>query len=406
MKMDIIGSKFSRKLTEFKNFKYEVNNIVEGQSFLSLLSSPYETTMKELNTTDLSDITVAYRDLNKLLYPELLKSKSETLMIDLLSELNEIVEYDNAFYNATSLELLDVTLTINKLANIQKFRAIYAHLDKIIDLINQYDKVIFLKILPKEEDSRLFIEGLYKLLENKIEQKLTLAVDHNELDIDLNAPIEVYDQVNQELKKLSSDNYYNQLLFDEKLEDNVLSVYINHIERREYIYELYKDGKPLEKSNPTTSRYYEYKLTETGKYRIRVNLTDESVNPRFSLTYSYNNLEHSSKINLEDKKFIEIPNQKNLWMLDFLLDRGNYSGLIGNAYKHPEGYRGLPVYLKEEMKTQYIKKESLLSLCIETVSKMSKESLEEFFTKYQKDILEYNPFLFEFLKFLNTQHEN
>lgn len=402
MKMDIIGSKFSRKLTEFKNFKYEVNNIVEGQSFLSLLSSPYETTMKELNTTDLSDITVAYRDLNKLLYPELLKSKSETLMIDLLSELNEIVEYNNSFYNASSFELLDIDFTTKKLANIQKFRAIYAQLDEIINLINQYDKVIFLKILPKEENDQLFIEGLYKLLEEKIEQKLTLTVDNSELDLNLNAPIEIYNQVNQDLKKFSSDNYYNQLLFDESLEENILSVYINYVEKREYVYELYKDGKPFKKSNPTTARYYEYQLHESGNYRIRVIVTDGSVNPRFSQTY-YFTTDYSKVISSEPSNYIEIPENKNMWMLDIILESKKYEGLVGNAYQYPTGYHSYPVYLEEEIDQQFLTKEKLLPLSLNIISEMPDDKFNSFINQHAEQLKNTSPLYIDFLDFLQNK---
>src|SRR5699024_12129296 len=69
---------------------------------------------------------------------------------------------------------------------------------------------------------------------------------------------------------------------DLSLNDNILSVYINHVEEREYIYELYKDGKTYKSSEPTTERYFAFQLDEPAKYRIRVNLTNEEVNPRFS----------------------------------------------------------------------------------------------------------------------------
>src|SRR5699024_6407691 len=172
MKIDIIGSKFTRKLTEFKNFRFEVNNIVEGQSILSLLSDPYETTMKEINTTDLNDITVAYRDLNKLLYSNLKNSDSEIFLIDLFSELNTVYEFNQSYYNTSSLELLDEEIEYVTLSNIQKFRALQRHVSEFLRLAKQYEKVILIKILPKEKEQKDLIEGLYKILENNIEQKL------------------------------------------------------------------------------------------------------------------------------------------------------------------------------------------------------------------------------------------
>ena len=135
MKIDIIGSKFTRKLTEFKNFRFEVNNIVEGQSILSLLSDPYETTMKEINTTDLNDITVAYRDLNKLLYSNLKNSDSEILLIELLSELNSISEFNHSYYNTSSLELLSEEIEYETLTNIEKFRALQRNINEFLRLI-------------------------------------------------------------------------------------------------------------------------------------------------------------------------------------------------------------------------------------------------------------------------------
>lgn len=402
MKIDIIGSKFSRKLTEFKNFSFNVNNVVEEQSILSLLSKPYETTMKELNTTDLNDITIAYRDLNKLLYPEFLQSNSEIIMIDLLSELNGIIEYEGAYYNASSFDLLTghFSTSINKLSNIQKFRTLYQNIGKFVQLLNQYEKVIFLKILPKKKDDQLFVEGVYKLLEDRIGHKLMLTIDNSDFDTSLNAPIEVYSAVNQDLKKFSSDNYYNQLLFDESLENNTLSVYINYVEKREYIYELYKDGKPFKKSQPTTSRYYEYKLPEAGKYRIRVNVMDESVNSRFSLTYEY--FPHSSDPFLKAVKYIEIPEKNNQWMLDVILQNDQYEGLIGNPYQYPEGYDGYPVYLNEEINDEYLKKEELLLNIINIMSKMSNADLSTFIERYSKQIQQTNNLLF---KFLSSIHE-
>ncbi|MFD2830019.1 hypothetical protein [Corticicoccus populi] len=398
MKIDIIGSKFSSKLTEFKNFGFDVNNIVEGQSILSLLSKPHETTMKELNTTDLNDITVAYRDLNKLLYPDLLKSDSEVIMIDLLSELNDIVEFEDSFYNLSSFNLLETKPDVDILRNIQKFRAIYRNLESFITLLQKYEKVIILKILPNDENKKQFINGLYKLIEERIDHKLILTVNHP-LNEKLTAPIEVYNEVNQNLKKFSSDNYYNQLLFDEKLEDNILSVYINHIEEREYIYELYKDGRPFKKMSPTTSRYFEYQLTETGKYRVRVNLTDDSINSRFSLTYNYT-LQSLAQSYSETFSYIEIPDKKNIWMLETVLSNGNFTGLIGDAYEYPDGFKGYPVYLKQEINSPFIKKEQLLSSTIEIISQMSENDFQNYCDKYAHQIKSTNKLMLDFLLFI------
>src|SRR5699024_8454374 len=372
MKVDIIGSKFMRKLTEFKNFRFEVNNIVEEQSILSLLSEPYETTMKDINTTDLNDITVAYRDLNKLLYSKLKDSDSEILLIELLSELNDISEFNHSYYNTSSLELLYDDVEGNSLSNIEKFRALQRRIDEFLKLINQYEKVIFIKILPKDKEQKDFIEGLYKTLEENIEQKLILTVDNEGLDENFEAPLEFYNKVNDDLRKFSSDNYYNQLLFDESLQDNLLSVYINHVEEREYVFELYKNGRPFKSSDPTTKRYFEFQLDEPAKYRIRVNLTNEEINPRFSQTYEFNPTAKTVDVK-NDSRYVEIPSVDSLWMLNSILQKHEVLGLIGNAYLYPNGYAGYKVFLPEEISGNYTRKENLFNMAINSVSEMSTE---------------------------------
>ncbi|SDL08769.1 DUF6270 domain-containing protein [Lacicoccus qingdaonensis] len=401
MKIDIIGSKFTRKLTEFKNFRFEVNNIVEGQSILSLLSDPYEVTMKDINTTDLNDITVAYRDLNKLLYSNLKNSDSEILLIELLSELNSISEFRHSYYNTSSLELLNEEIEYETLSNIEKFRALQRYIDEFLRLIKQYDKVIFIKILPKEQEQKDFIEGLYKTLEDNVEQKLILTVDNDDLDENLEAPLEFYNKVNDDLRKFSSDNYYNQLLFDESLVENKLSVYINHVEEREYIYELYKNGKPFKSSDPTTNRYFEFQLDEPAKYRIRVNLTSEEVNPRFSQTYEFNpdNIISSLK---SDSEYVEIPSSENRWMLNAILQKYEFQGLIGNAYLYPNGYSNYKVFLPEEINGQYIKKEDLFNSALNIISEMTEEEFEYFKTN-NDDLIRGNPLMLEFLNYLQMK---
>src|SRR5699024_3253332 len=201
---------------------------------------------------------------------------------------------------------------------IEKFRALQRRIDEFLNLIKQYDKVIFIKIIPKEEEQKDFIEGLYKTMEDNIEQKLILTVDNEDLDENFEAPLEFYNKVNDDLRNFSYDNYYNQLLFDESLQDNILSVYINHVEKREYVYELYKNGRPFKSSEPTTERSFAFQLDEPAKYRIRVNLTSEEVNPRFSQTYEYNPASKSADFK-KDIQYVEIPSSDNLWMLDIIL---------------------------------------------------------------------------------------
>jgi len=404
MKIDIIGSKFTRKLTEFKNFRFEVNNIVEEQSILSLLSDPYEVTMKDINTTDLNDITIAYRDLNKLLYPNLASSKSEIIFVELLSELNNIVEHEHSFYNSSSFELLYDIPSVKTLSTIEKFRAIQSYLDAFVRLLKKYDKVILIKILPKEKEALDFVEGLYSLLEREIDHKLIFTVDNSVFGENFEAPLEVYEKVNQDLKKFSSDNYYTQLLFDEYLLDDNLSVYINYVEEREYVYELYKEGKPYLKSEPTTSRFYNYKLTEPGQYRIRIHVTDESVNPRFSQTYEYTPREYA-KTNLTHFDFIELPPKENMWMLNVILHKYNFTGLIGNPYKFPHGCFGHRVFLPEEVHNDYyLKQEELYTYVLQAVYDMNEKEFSTFIEN-NDEMREKKPLIYEFLIYLRNKTE-
>lgn len=402
MKIDIIGSKFTRKLTEFKNFRFELNNIVEGQSILSLLSEPYEATMKELNTTNLNEITVAHRDLNKLLCPRLKESDSDVIIIELLSELNDISELGNSYYNASSLALLDYTVESKILSNIEKFRAVQRYMDSLLYMLGQYEKVIFLKLLPKDHSDKDFIDGLYRLLEERIEHKLILNVDNQEFDNEMKAPLEFYSKVNDNLSKFSTDNYHNQLLFDEKLKKDVLSVYVNYVEEREYVYELYKNGKPFKSSAPTTDRYYEYQLDEPGKYRIRVNLTNEEIKPRFTLTYKFDPQCFFTTVN-KKAKYIEMPSDKSLWMLDALLLTHDVAGLIGNAYEYPNGYSGYKVLLPEEVE-EYIKREELFDWAISTISKMTELEFDEFISR-SSHMKVVNPLIYKILTVVNRNPE-
>src|SRR5699024_1441692 len=296
------------------------------------------------------------------------------------SDLNDISEFEHSFYNTSSLTLINDDLKSKNLSTIGKFREIQRKVDEFVRLLNQYEKVIFLKFLPKEKEKKDFIEGIYHLLEPKVEQKLTLSIDNHSFDEDNDVPLEVYNQVNDDLRKFSSDNYHNQLLFDESLEDNKLSVYINYVEEREYVYELYKNGKPYKKADPTTSRFYEFTLKEPGKYRIRVNLSNEEIKPRFTQTYVFQPAEHST-LSLEEYKYIELPSKKNLWMLDVILQQLNISGLIGNAFLYPNGYSGYIVYMEEEITDKYIHKEELFNIAMDLISSMDDESFDQFIKK-------------------------
>ncbi|WP_411843703.1 DUF6270 domain-containing protein [Salinicoccus sp. HZC-1] len=341
MKVDIIGSEMIKKLTEFKKFPYKINNFVSGQSLLSLISTPYPVDMVDLETDDIHIISTAFRDFNKSLFTSFKTSESEILILDLLSELNTVCQFNQGYFNQSSMELLKDTPDYTNLSHIEKFRAFQDNKEEIFSFLNKYEKIIIIKPDDLKGLDSDFLNALYEMIQKEFENHLVLTLpDPPEGKSYFNSPIEYYDPINFNLKKFTSDNYYNQMLFDEKLEENELSVFINHIEEREYVYELYKDGRSWEISEPTTSRFYKFTLKEKGNYRIRVNLTDESVNPRFSETYKFN----PSSI-LEERliEYVEMPDFSDMWMLDYVLEHENINAIVGNPFKYPEGYSGITI---------------------------------------------------------------
>ena len=397
MKIDIIGSTFASRLTEFRNFPYDVNIFVSGQSFLSLLSKPYPVSMKDINTSDIVEISTAHRDLNKANLSKLQESRSEILMIDLLSELNPLVKYNGSYFNKESFELIDEKIEYEDLRKIDQFKALKKHLDKIIELTNFYDQVILLNITPGNEHDD-FINGMYELLYNSIDNKLVISADSSSVKDIFNAPIEAYDSIVQQLRKFNSDNYENQLLFDEKMEGDILSVYMNYIEERHYVYELYKDGRPYKKSHRTDSRYCQFKLDQTGKYRIRVTPDIENVKARFSQTYVYKS--DIASAGGSAAEYAEMPGSKNEWMLSLILDRMTIKGIVGNPYKYPEGFKGMDVYQKEEMKAPYIKRENLPEISLALLEDMSKEELSAFVNEHKETIKLASPAMQKYINFL------
>lgn len=393
MNIDIIGSKFSARLTEFRSFPYSVKNFVSGTSFLSLFSKPYPKSMKEINTSDIVEISTAHRDLNKANLAKLEESNSEVLMIDLLSELNDIVEYEGSYFNRRSFELIDDDISYHEVRKIDQFRALIDRMDDILVLAHQYKQVILIDVLPQNEyDS--FILGIYDLLYNNIDNKLVISSGNEAVKDILDAPLEIYDAVNQQLRKINSDNYENQLLFDEKLEGNVLSVFMNYIEERYYIYELYKDGRPFKKSHRTDSRYCQFLLDEAGKYRIRVTAEVDGIKPRFSDTYIYKNVNDESD---EDFQYVEMPKKENLWMLRLVLQNSDFKGIIGNPFKYPDGFNGLEIYLKDEIQEDYLKKESLLENALNILYQMEPSQRQEFIKAHQEELEHASPFVKSYL---------
>lgn len=395
MLIDIIGSRVLRKVTEFKNFPFYINNFAINQSFLTLTSDPIPTSMKDIDTTDLTEITIAYRDLNKGQWEKFLESKSEVLMIDLIGELRTVAAYNNSYYNADTLKYLG-NVKYKKLNRIEHFRKLIDLFDEeFFDLINRYDKVFLIKIEPNDGAEKSFLEGIYRVLEPKIDNKLLINISSENIDNIYDAPLEFYHDINVALKKYVSDGYENQLLFDEQLKGNNLSVFINYLEKREYIFDLLKDGQTVQSSPKTTNRYYNFKLNSPGKYRIRVNLVDESIQPRLSKTYIFN--PHSDA---KQFKYIELPDNDNMWMIDVITNQSNVEGYIGSPYSYPFGYNGLPVYDETEINTSYLKSDQLLSLTLQLVKEMDHISFTQFINSIDKDE---NQDLLDFVNYLRTK---
>ncbi|CAD2076241.1 hypothetical protein JEOAER750_01412 [Jeotgalicoccus aerolatus] len=188
MKIDIIGSQFAGRLTEFRSFPYDVNNFVTGQSFLSLLSKPYPAAMKDLNTSDIVKISTAHRDLNKANLNKLQESRAEVLMVDLLSEMNTLVKYNGSYFNRQSFELLDEAVDYEEVRKIEQFKALKQHLNKILELTSFYKQVILIDVFPNNEHDD-FIAGIYELLYNSIDNKLVLSADNKGVTDMLDAPL-------------------------------------------------------------------------------------------------------------------------------------------------------------------------------------------------------------------------
>ncbi|WP_091472476.1 DUF6270 domain-containing protein [Aliicoccus persicus] len=396
MLVDILGSRVLRHVTEFKNFPYKVNNFIIDQSILTLTSEPIPTSMKDINTTELTDITIAHRDLNKGQWEKFEQSHSSVLIIDLLGELRSISEYNNSYYNTDSLKYININ-SGKKLSRIKQFRLLQEYIDdSFIEVLNRYEKVIIVKFVEDNSEESDFINGIFDMFEERIENKLLLEYIVDKNVNKFRAPIEFYHEINMDIKRFESDSYENQLLFNELLIDNELKVYINYIGDREYIYELFKNGKPFKKSKPTNSRFFKFQLKESAKYRIRVNLVDESIKPRLSKTYEYYKQSSTDKT----ITFVEMPDKNNLWLLDVLIDTSEINGIVGNLFKYKDGYQDIPVYDYSEVTHDFIPASKLLSIALEKIADMDHIT----FTRFLKNNEDSNnPLLVEFLTFLRAK---
>ena len=347
MNIDILGSKFTNKLKAFKNFPYSISNSIEGQSVISLFSSPIPTDMSEIDTTDLDHITFAYRDLNKTHAEKFRNSESSFLLVDLYSELDDVCEIDGSFFSPESVKFLDDNNRYWKLSKIEKFRAFQKNFDKLSSLLSDYDKVILIIRRGEDHNSQEYLDALYKMISSSADNLLKVTVEKESPEIDdRDMPLEIFNDINLQIKKFRAKDYNDQLLFDERLEDDTLSIFLNHIERRYYVYELYKNGSPVKETEPTTDRMVSFKLIDKGNYRVRVNLVDESIPPRFSRTYEFEGHEGQDAASYD---FLEIDENVGLWKLSLVDEAYDIKGYVGNPYTHPNGLNNYPVYHTSEV---------------------------------------------------------
>lgn len=342
MNIDILGSEFTNKLKAFKNFPYSVLNSIEGQSVISLFSSPIPTEMSEIDTTELDDITFAYRDLNKTHAEKFRNSESSFLLLDLYGELDDICEIDGSYFSPDSVRFLKNNNRYWKLARIEKFRAFQRNFEKLSRLISTYEKVILILRKGENHDNQEYLNALYKMITQSADNILMVTVEKERPEIDdRDMPLEIYNDINLQIKKFRAKDYDEQFLFDENLENDTLSIFLNHIEKRYYIYELYKNGSPIKETEPTTDRMISFKLDEKGNYRIRVNLVDESISPRFSQTYEFEGKKNQEAPSYD---FLEIDDNVELWKLKLIGEAYDIKGYVGNPYTYPNGLNNYPVY--------------------------------------------------------------
>src|SRR5699024_2987629 len=124
----------------------------------------------------------------------------------------------------------------------------------------------------------------------------------------------------------------------------------------------------------------------------------------FSQTYEYTPIKQA-KTNLTDFDFIELPSKENMWMLDVILHKHNFTGLIGNPYKFPQGCFGHQVLLPEEVPDDYyLKQEELYNHVLQTVYDMNEEDFN-ISIKNNDQMMETNPLIYEFLIYLRNKKE-
>lgn len=381
MDIDIIGSSFTRKLTEFKNFPFKSRNIIEGQSIVSLFSAPLPTNMDELDSTDLEELKYAYRDLNKSQLADFQEASSEYLLLDLEGELGEIAHYNKSYFTASSIALLKDTVSSDNMSRIEKFRAFQNTIDAFLSFLTKYESVILLEHTMEDEAADEFIKALYQLIEHHVPNLLIVRTGPYPYRKDM--PLEIYHDTNVKLKKLGARDYSNQLLFEETFDTDRLSLFMNYIGYREYVYELYKDGSPFSTLPPTSERQCVFQLTSSGKYRIRVTALDTNINPRFSAIYEYyaesESVEHGYK-------YIVLPDNIFDWHTDILLKTYDIEGFIGNPFKYPIGFKSLPVFHRSEVNSESILEgDQIQEQTFHILKDMEDAVLEEMARKYRED---------------------
>src|SRR5699024_1620727 len=139
-------------------------------------------------------------------------------------------------------------------------------------------------------------------------------------------------------------------------------------------------------------------LDEPGKYRIRVTADSDTAKVRFSETYVYKLLPAVKEI--PDADYIDMPDKNKEWMMKVLLNTITVRDLISNPYKYPEGYNGIDVYQREEIKSPYIPKEDLTEVSLALLENMSPDDLIDFVNEHKTLINEASPAMQNYINFL------
>ena len=306
--MDVIGNYITREFLKFSKIPFKINSIYTGQSFISLFSEPIITHMEEIKTDDLAKLSKIFKDYNKTIISEVAESSSNSILIDLTCELSNVYKINDTLIQKESLEYHSTFnhKLANKLTPKEIFELYHQKLNSISKFLRHYNKVIIIVPLNKHDqvssdsldelsllklnEEFSLINLITRLLQDKVENIHILTIDDyytlNE-NLEIEYPIEVYNELLKDIQRLVGKTYNSEILFDEYELNNVIHIRFNYLDYREHIVHIYFNGEVIKEFQPSASKEFQYAMKEAGTYRIRVfdNITD--LPPRFSRKYNY-----------------------------------------------------------------------------------------------------------------------